>query len=103
MGNSFGKSKGKKGKDAGDAKGGRTQSLDSITDKGPKVGMNDFDIIKVLGRGAFGKVMLVKKKADTSNTLFALKSLKKAEVWFLYQYPQELELLIILLNLMVQR
>jgi len=32
----------------------------------------------VLGRGAFGKVMLVKKK-DTSE-MFALKSMKKAEL-----------------------
>lgn len=45
-----------------------------------KVSMNDFDIIKVLGRGAFGKVMLVKKKADATNTLYALKSLKKADL-----------------------
>lgn len=82
MGNSFAKSRGRKGKDGqGDAnKGGRTQSLDVITDKGPKVTMNDFDIIKVLGRGAFGKVMLVKKKSDSGNTLYALKSLKKAEL-----------------------
>ena len=82
MGNSLKRMGGKKEKGAAaesDA-GGRTKSLDSITDKGPKVTMNDFDIIKVLGRGAFGKVMLVKKKADTTNTLYALKSLKKAEL-----------------------
>jgi len=42
--------------------------------------MNDFDIIKVLGRGAFGKVMLVRKKVDPNNTLYALKSLKKADL-----------------------
>ena len=45
-----------------------------------KISLNDFDIIKVLGRGAFGKVMLVKKKVDATSTLYALKSLKKADL-----------------------
>ena len=45
-----------------------------------KITLQDFDIIKVLGRGAFGKVMLVKKKSDPQNTLYALKSLKKADL-----------------------
>ncbi len=37
--------------------------------------IDDFDILKVIGRGAFGKVMLVEKK-DTKE-IFAMKSLKK--------------------------
>ncbi len=45
-----------------------------------KLSVNDFDMISVLGRGAFGKVTLVKKKNDESNTLYALKSLKKADL-----------------------
>jgi len=45
-----------------------------------KISVNDFDMISVLGRGAFGKVTLVKKKNDPSNTLYALKSLKKADL-----------------------
>lgn len=45
---------------------------------GKSVNLNDFALLKVLGRGAFGKVMLVKKK-DTSE-LFALKSMKKHEL-----------------------
>jgi serum/glucocorticoid-regulated kinase 2 len=28
------------------------------------VTIDDFDLIKVLGRGAYGKVMLVEKKSD---------------------------------------
>lgn len=38
----------------------------------------DFDLLKVLGKGSFGKVMLVKKKNDPENTLYALKTLRKA-------------------------
>jgi serine/threonine protein kinase len=36
---------------------------------------HDFDIIKTLGRGSFGKVLLVKHKVD--NKLYAMKILKK--------------------------
>jgi len=40
-----------------------------------KVTIDDFNILKVIGRGAFGKVMLVEKK-DTKK-MYALKSLRK--------------------------
>jgi len=42
------------------------------------VALDDFSLLKVLGRGAFGKVMLVKLKE--TGELFALKSMKKAEL-----------------------
>jgi serum/glucocorticoid-regulated kinase 2 len=45
-----------------------------------KISITDFEMISVLGRGAFGKVTLVKKKGDVTNTLYALKSLKKADL-----------------------
>lgn len=43
-----------------------------------KLTVDDFDLLKVLGRGSFGKVMLVKKKDDPSGTLYAMKTLRKS-------------------------
>lgn len=43
-----------------------------------EIGMEDFTLIKVLGRGAFGKVMLCEKK-DSKKT-FAVKSLRKEDI-----------------------
>ena len=37
----------------------------------PRVGLDDFDLLKVLGKGGFGKVMLVRRK-DTSD-IYAMK------------------------------
>lgn len=42
----------------------------------PKVSVDDFDLLKVLGKGSFGKVMMVRKK-DTQK-IYALKTLRKA-------------------------
>jgi serine/threonine protein kinase len=42
---------------------------------GGKVSMEDFEMKKVIGRGAFGKVMLVQKKSD--GQLYAMKILSK--------------------------
>jgi len=54
-------------------------SLDSkfTTEGGKKLGIHSFELIKVLGKGSFGKVMLVKKKGG-DGTLFAMKTLRKA-------------------------
>lgn len=83
MGNSMKKSMRKNAEatreKTGAGKPARFDSLE-VPDKGPKVTMDDFDIVKVLGRGAFGKVMLVKKKDDTSKKLYALKTWKKADI-----------------------
>lgn len=43
-----------------------------------KVGIGDFELMKVLGRGAFGKVMQVRKKDD--GQVYAMKILKKAAI-----------------------
>jgi serum/glucocorticoid-regulated kinase 2 len=54
----------------------RTGTL--FSKKGENVNIEDFSLIKVLGRGAFGKVMLAEKK--DSGELFAIKSLRKEEI-----------------------
>ncbi len=40
--------------------------------------IDDFDLLKIIGQGAYGKVMLVKKK-DTSK-VYAIKMLKKRHI-----------------------
>ena len=81
MGNKLGKSAKSK---ADTAKvDGVSKSANSDLKESPsssKITMEDFQILKVLGRGAFGKVMLVKKKDDVTQKLYALKSLKKADL-----------------------
>jgi len=47
--------------------------------KRPKVNLESFDLLSVLGRGAFGKVMMVRKK-DTGK-IYAMKVLKKHYVF----------------------
>ena len=44
----------------------------------PKVSLEDFDLLKVLGKGGFGKVMLVRKKGG--DDIYAMKVLKKEAV-----------------------
>eukprot|EP01022_Parablepharisma_sp_SALTPOND_P033154 TRINITY_DN88233_c0_g1_i1.p1 TRINITY_DN88233_c0_g1~~TRINITY_DN88233_c0_g1_i1.p1 ORF type:complete len:264 (-),score=26.92 TRINITY_DN88233_c0_g1_i1:430-1221(-) len=41
--------------------------------------LEDFELLKLLGRGSYGKVALVKKKSDPTQ-LYAMKILKKSEV-----------------------
>ena len=41
-----------------------------------RINVNDFKILKVIGRGSFGKVFLV-RKADQTNNYFAMKVYKK--------------------------
>jgi hypothetical protein len=46
-----------------------------------KLDVNDFDLLKVVGQGAFGKVMLVRKKEGVSaGQIYAMKVLKKSVV-----------------------
>lgn len=46
--------------------------------KGSSVDITHFELLKVLGRGAFGKVMQVRKKDDSK--VYAMKILKKAAI-----------------------
>jgi len=55
-------------------KGGITQLMDGSE----KVRLDDFELLKVLGRGSFGKVMQVRKKSD--GKVYAMKILKKRAI-----------------------
>jgi len=37
---------------------------ENLMEKGKKISLDDFQLIKVIGRGSFGKVYLVKHKED---------------------------------------
>lgn len=43
-----------------------------------EIGINDFELLKLLGQGAFGKVFLVRHK--TTNKLYAMKVLRKENI-----------------------
>jgi len=51
---------------------------DTFKGDGPKTTLKDFELIKVIGKGSFGKVMLVRKK--DSRSLYAMKVLNKGNV-----------------------
>lgn len=51
---------------------------ENLMKTGAKVSINDFILLKVIGRGSFGKVYLVRKK-DTGLP-FAMKILKKDQL-----------------------
>mmetsp|Transcript_1930 Transcript_1930/g.2658 ORF Transcript_1930/g.2658 Transcript_1930/m.2658 type:complete len:595 (+) Transcript_1930:77-1861(+) len=46
--------------------------------KGQKVGLEDFELIRVIGKGSFGKVTLVRKKTD--DKMYAMKVLSKTNI-----------------------
>jgi len=53
----------------------------STVNPGCKVGPVDFTLLKVLGKGGYGKVFQVKKTTGTDiNKLYAMKVLKKATI-----------------------
>mmetsp|Transcript_45399 Transcript_45399/g.52222 ORF Transcript_45399/g.52222 Transcript_45399/m.52222 type:complete len:528 (+) Transcript_45399:136-1719(+) len=53
----------------------RTRTTTLWARKGKEVCLDDFKLIKVVGRGSFGKVMLVEKKGN--NEIYAMKTLRK--------------------------
>ncbi len=57
-----------------------SEELKSISEK---INTEDFKVLKVLGKGAFGKVVLVQQKE--TNELYALKSLRKSKIIRLLQ------------------
>jgi len=54
------------------------EEIRDILDPSVKISPDDFQLIKVIGRGTFGKVFMVRKK-DT-NKVFAMKVLKKEQI-----------------------
>jgi len=53
---------------------------DSLIENAESVSIDDFNLLKVLGSGAFGKVFLVEKKnkiPGKKNKLYAMKALRK--------------------------
>jgi hypothetical protein len=55
-----------------------TESKLSQANQKPKVCVDDFDLVKVIGKGSFGKVTLVRKKSDSK--LYAMKVLSKPNI-----------------------
>lgn len=54
---------------------------DEIVNSGRKLGPQDFELKKVLGKGGYGKVFQVKKvTGKDANSFFAMKVLKKASI-----------------------
>ncbi|KAL2760971.1 hypothetical protein ACRALDRAFT_2031947 [Sodiomyces alcalophilus JCM 7366] len=52
--------------------------VEYVENRAGKLAIEDFDLLKVVGKGSFGKVMQVRKK-DT-NRIYALKTIRKAKI-----------------------
>lgn len=52
--------------------------VEYVQNRAGKLSMDDFDLLKVVGKGSFGKVMQIRKK-DT-NRIYALKTIRKAHI-----------------------
>ena len=57
---------------------GAVDDTQNFLDPTIKISTDDFHLIKVIGRGTFGKVFMVRKK-DT-NQVYAMKVLKKEQI-----------------------
>ena len=49
--------------------------VDNLLNPGQKISMDDFELLKVIGRGAFAKVFLVRNHSNGKH--YAMKILKK--------------------------
>ncbi|RHY38389.1 hypothetical protein DYB38_009529, partial [Aphanomyces astaci] len=64
-----------------DASRANLQAMMQREQEARPLGIDDFDLIKVVGRGAFGKVMLVRKKnGKNAGAIYAMKILKKMHI-----------------------
>ena len=60
---------------------GTNKNDTNLGDSEEKLAVTDFDLLKVVGKGAFGKVMLVRKKSNQgAGQIYAMKVLKKSVV-----------------------
>ena len=57
---------------------GKPEHLDTLTDEFRYVNLDDFVLVKAIGKGGFGKVWKVQRKRD--NKVFAMKEMLKARV-----------------------
>lgn len=54
--------------------------------EGEKVSMENFALLRVLGKGAYGKVFLVRKVGGKDhNTIYAMKVLRKTRVSYFWK------------------
>lgn len=49
-----------------------------MLDSSKKISKDDFEFLKVVGRGSFGKVYMAKKKDNQDGDVFAIKVLDKS-------------------------
>jgi serine/threonine protein kinase len=54
------------------------KEIDQLIDKKNKLNVNDFVIIKLIGKGSYGKVFLVRR--NNTDEVYAMKVLKKKEM-----------------------
>jgi serum/glucocorticoid-regulated kinase 2 len=66
---------------AGGSRAGGGRNDANLGDSEEKLTVSDFDLLKVVGKGAFGKVMLVRKKSNQgAGQIYAMKVLKKSVI-----------------------
>jgi serine/threonine protein kinase len=64
--------------EAGDTTGANGETCENLLRPNKKISLNDFELVKVIGRGSFGKVYLVKRNGTES--YYAMKKLRKEVV-----------------------
>ena len=66
------------GEMGGDVDGQDQEACENLLRPNKKISLNDFELVKVIGRGSFGKVYLVRRNG--TENFYAMKKLAKAVV-----------------------